>query len=346
MGRVARYPPRRRREMDLRKRRGLHEEWWKLHRERQKADRRAIARHAETEMLYDQPYEDTNRIRVTGPFTVESLLAASRVSHRRGTAGAPRPQATERTRPADFATMILDNLRKAGVQNTVKNERLNFDRLDPYAGTWISRHGRVHRRQRQARRVAVCHRPRARHRRPRAGQGSRQGGGPGRRLRPADRLRLRLRPARRRGGQALRQADRPARRMNPDLAMGDELLKKTGAGNLFMVFGEPDVDIDTRPTASSSVEIRGVDVYDPTTGEIRISIDRRHRLLVHRHRLQRRELLRPPRLLHRRRRALRQAQARPARRDRRGRLGSPLSTVSRPFPRPKPATRQDRREGH
>ena len=32
-------------------------------------------------------------------------------------------------------------------------------------------------------------------------------------------------------------------RMNPDLAMGDELLKKTGAGNLFMVFGEPDVDI-------------------------------------------------------------------------------------------------------
>jgi hypothetical protein len=32
-------------------------------------------------------------------------------------------------------------------------------------------------------------------------------------------------------------------KMNPDLAMGDELLKKTGAGNLFMVFGEPDVEI-------------------------------------------------------------------------------------------------------
>ncbi len=31
--------------------------------------------------------------------------------------------------------------------------------------------------------------------------------------------------------------------MNPDLAMGDELLKKTGAGNLFMVFGEPDLEI-------------------------------------------------------------------------------------------------------
>ena len=60
--------------------------------------------------------------------------------------------------------------------------------------------------------------------------------------------------------------------MNPDLAMGDELLKKTGAGNLFMVFGEPDVDIKQgRRTASSIVEIKGVDVYDPTTGEIRSS---------------------------------------------------------------------------
>jgi adenine-specific DNA-methyltransferase len=91
-------------------------------------------------------------------------------------------------------------------------------------------------------------------------------------------------------------------RMNPDLSMGDELLKKTGAGNLFMVFGEPDIDVrrvsssDTakgadkktkkngkskpasRPTSASEsdangdqwqVEIRGVDVYDPTTGEIR-----------------------------------------------------------------------------
>jgi adenine-specific DNA-methyltransferase len=83
-------------------------------------------------------------------------------------------------------------------------------------------------------------------------------------------------------------------KMNPDLAMGDELLKKTGAGNLFMVFGEPDIVItevdgpqrDTdkkkekkehlRKSALSmakhmQIEIRGLDVYDPTTGEIRSS---------------------------------------------------------------------------
>jgi adenine-specific DNA-methyltransferase len=60
-------------------------------------------------------------------------------------------------------------------------------------------------------------------------------------------------------------------KMNPDLAMGDELLKKTGAGNLFMVFGEPDVDIRREKSGQIVVEIKGVDVYDPTTGQIRSS---------------------------------------------------------------------------
>ena len=55
-------------------------------------------------------------------------------------------------------------------------------------------------------------------------------------------------------------------RMNPDLSMGDELLKKTGAGNLFMVFGEPDVEIKKGKDGKITVEIKGVDVYDPTTG--------------------------------------------------------------------------------
>ena len=53
--------------------------------------------------------------------------------------------------------------------------------------------------------------------------------------------------------------------------MADELLKKTGAGNQFTVFGEPDVDV--RPTGDGQwvVEIHGVDVYDPTRGEVRSS---------------------------------------------------------------------------
>jgi adenine-specific DNA-methyltransferase len=58
-------------------------------------------------------------------------------------------------------------------------------------------------------------------------------------------------------------------RMNPDLAMGDELLKKTGVGNLFTVFGEPDVKIDRDKAGLVMVTVRGVDVFDPTTGEVR-----------------------------------------------------------------------------
>jgi adenine-specific DNA-methyltransferase len=57
-------------------------------------------------------------------------------------------------------------------------------------------------------------------------------------------------------------------KMNPDLQMPD-LLKKTGAGNLFMIFGEPDIKITTQGDDAVMVEIRGLDVYDPTTGEIR-----------------------------------------------------------------------------
>ena len=58
--------------------------------------------------------------------------------------------------------------------------------------------------------------------------------------------------------------------MNPDLAMGDELLKKTGVGNLFMVFGEPDVEIKKK-SGQIVATLKGLDVYDPTTGQIRSS---------------------------------------------------------------------------
>ncbi len=58
-------------------------------------------------------------------------------------------------------------------------------------------------------------------------------------------------------------------RMNNDLSMGDELLKKTGAGNLFMVFGEPDVRVETQPDGQVTVTVLGLDVYDPTTGQMR-----------------------------------------------------------------------------
>ena len=55
--------------------------------------------------------------------------------------------------------------------------------------------------------------------------------------------------------------------MNPDLHMADDL-KNTGAGNLFVVFGEPDIDIEPVGKDQVRVQVKGVDVFKPQTGEV------------------------------------------------------------------------------
>lgn len=92
----------------------------------------AIARHAETELLYDRPYEDNKRIRVAGRFTVESLSP-----HRAATFSVGAEQAGTNDVDAHLKT-ILDNLAKAGVQNGWRNERLEFASLTPYPGKLIN----------------------------------------------------------------------------------------------------------------------------------------------------------------------------------------------------------------
>lgn len=114
----------------------LLQQWWDLRRERQKEIDDSIARHADTELLYDQPCEDNKRIRVTGPFTVESLSP-----HRVLATDEERPiseaEGKEQAAVGQFEMIIIENLKKAGVQNTIKKERLKFDRLEPFAGTWL-----------------------------------------------------------------------------------------------------------------------------------------------------------------------------------------------------------------
>ena len=116
--------------------RASHADWWKEQITRQQEIDSAIARYADTEILYDQPYEDNKCVRVCGPFSVESLSPHRVLS----TADEKQDGAVsehEGRKQQDFTTMILENLKKAGVQNTRKSERISFDRLDPYAGTWL-----------------------------------------------------------------------------------------------------------------------------------------------------------------------------------------------------------------
>jgi len=228
----------------------------------------AIARYAETEILYDQPYEGSKRIRVAGPFTVESLSP-----HRMLSADEEMPDtvkdAAKEAKTGQFESMILENLRKAGVQNTVKKERLVFNRLEHYAGQWIQAEGEYTEKDGKVRRVAVCIGPEYGTVGPdvikEAAKEAVQGVG-------FDMLIVCgfafdphvSEEAKRYGKLTVLSA-----RMSTDLMMGEELLKKTGAGNLFTVFGEPDIDIKKGKDGKITVEIRGLDIYDPTTGEIR-----------------------------------------------------------------------------
>ena len=228
----------------------------------------AIARHAETETLYDQPYEDNKRIRVCGPFSVESL-SPHRVLSTADDNFDGTVTEQEARKQQDFATMILDNLRKAGVQNTRKAERLSFDRLDPYAGAWLHATGEHTDADGKSRRVAVSLGPEHGTVGPQqvkeAAKEAVQGVGFDMLIVCGFAFDPHVAEEVKRYGKL---TVLPAK-MNPDLAMGDELLKKTGAGNLFMVFGEPDVEITRQPDGQLVAEIKGVDVYDPTTGQIR-----------------------------------------------------------------------------
>ncbi len=113
----------------------------------------AIARYAESETLFDQPYEDKNRLRVTGPFTVESL-SPHRVLSEQDDQTAAEAKAQESSN-GQFETTILENLKKAGVQNMVRAERLEFDRLEPYAGRWIHAEG-DYTENGNSKRIAIC----------------------------------------------------------------------------------------------------------------------------------------------------------------------------------------------
>jgi len=114
----------------------LHADWWQARISRQQEIDASIAAKAEFEYLYDKPYEDKNIVRVAGPFTVESLsphrvLAVDQDDELVDPSQTPSPEA------ADFATVILDNLRTAGVQQAHKEDKITFTALTPWPGSYI-----------------------------------------------------------------------------------------------------------------------------------------------------------------------------------------------------------------
>ena len=254
----------------------IHDRFWEARIERQREIDACIAARAEYEYLYDKPYEDRGKTRVAGPFTVESLsphrIAALGENDELIAAEAGTAWAADVPRQ-DFAHMILENLRAAGVQQASKADRIVFSSLEPWPGDLVCAEGRYlegddgGRQQRAGIFIG-----------PEFGTVSRN-----------DLVRATREAADANFDSLIACAfnyeahatefNKLGRipvlkaRMNADLHMAEDL-KKTDTANLFVIFGEPDIDIE--PAAGDDgepdwfrVRIHGVDVFDPSTGEVR-----------------------------------------------------------------------------
>ena len=287
-----------------------HRRWWEARIARQREIDASIAARADVEYLYDKPYDDRKKVRVAGPFTVESLSPHRLLAldERDELIDRVAEQAPAYGSAEDFAAMVLGHLATAGVQQTRKADRIRFTALDPWPGHLICAQGRYVESEDEdgpERRAGILVGPEfgtvSRQDLVRA---AREAGDAGFDVLIACAFNYEPHTTdfSRLGALPVLKA-----RMNADLHMAGEL-KNTGKGNLFVVFGEPDVEIlpadgdaprgdpgagdksgagDTpdagnkpgagdRPGGGDKpeagrirVRIAGVDVFHPNTGEVR-----------------------------------------------------------------------------
>ncbi|WP_042442304.1 site-specific DNA-methyltransferase [Azospirillum sp. B510] len=248
----------------------LHADWWTLRIKRQRDIDASISAKAEFEYLYDKPYVDKDKVRVAGPFTVESLsphrvLAVDEddelIDLLDAAEGKRKPSDLA---PDDFAAMILDNLRAAGVQQAHKQDRIAFTALTPWPGDFIAAEGRYMEGERERRAGILIGPEFGTVARADLVAAAREAGDAGFDVVVACAFNYDAQSA---DFEKLGRIPVLKARMNPDLHMGGDL-KTTGSGNLFVVFGEPDLDILKDADGRLRVRIKGIDVFHPSTGEI------------------------------------------------------------------------------
>jgi len=244
---------------------GLHASWWKARIARQSEIDASISAKADTEYLFDKPYIDKKKVRVSGPFTVEGLSPHRMLSvDENGEIDDPLERAVQ-DGAKDFASMILEELRTAGVQQPTKDDKIDFDSLKPWPGRYICGEG-DYRKGDMNRRAGIFIGP--------------EFGSVG-----LEDLKAAAKEAAMADFDDLiacafsfdatttdlssyGRVNILKARINADMHMSTEL-KNTGKGNLFVVFGEPDIDIEAVDENRIRVKINGVDVFDPQKGEVR-----------------------------------------------------------------------------
>jgi adenine-specific DNA-methyltransferase len=243
----------------------LHAAWWKLRIARQKEIDASIAAKADYEYLYDKPYEDNKKVRVAGPFTVESLSPHRTLGvDENGDVIDPRQKA-QRDGAPDFAQIILENLKTAGVQQAHKEDRITFSSLVPWPGRLVCAEGRYLEGDAE-RRAAILIGPEfGTVARPDLVDAAREAADAKFDVLIACAFNF---DAHSSEFSKLGRIPVLKARMNADLHMAADL-KKTDKANLFVIFGEPDIDLVSLNGGLWQVKLKGVDVFDPNTGDVR-----------------------------------------------------------------------------
>ena len=245
----------------------LHAQWRKQLAARQREIDASIAAKAEFEYLYDKPYEDKRKVRVAGPFTVESLsphrvLAVDENDELIDTAA---EQSAEYDTERSFVQIILDNLKTAGVQQAHKEDKIAFTSLVPWPGDLVCADGRYVEGSTEKRAAVFVGPEFGTVSRPDLVAAAREAGDAGFDVLIACAFNY---DAHSSEFAKLGRIPVLKARMNADLHMAEDL-KNTGKGNLFVIFGEPDIDILPADGGQVQVKVNGVDVFHPNTGEVR-----------------------------------------------------------------------------
>ena len=242
----------------------LHAKWWKLRLERQKEIDASIAAKAEFEYLYDRPYVNNKKVRVAGPFTVESLSPHRYIPVDENDNPICEDQSDEGADASKFVNMILETLKVSGIQQAHKEDKINFLSLTPWPGRYICAEGRYEEGKIE-RRAAIFVGPEfGTVARPDLVSAVREAGDAGFDVVIACAFNF---DAASSEFNKLGKIPVLKARMNADLHMAGEL-KNTGSGNLFVIFGEPDIEIQDVGDNKIQVKLRGVDVFRPQTGEV------------------------------------------------------------------------------
>ena len=255
----------------------LHANWWELRIARQKEIDDSIAAKADYEYLYDKPYEDRGKVRVAGPFTVDSLsphrllgvdennelidnVAESKLGY---------GEKFDSGSNQDFAAMILEHLKTSGVQQAQKEDRVSFSGIRPWPGDLVCAEGTYFEGDEDSgaqKRAGIFIGPEfGTVARPDLVQAAREAADADFDVLIACAFNYEAHASE---FNKLGRIPVLKARMNADLHMADDL-KNTGKGNLFVIFGEPDIDILDTDDGQIKVKINGVDVFHPNTGEIR-----------------------------------------------------------------------------